>query len=326
VEWDLGERILLARSPCYSGNFPGNAEQVECTIFPDLESALEAYADNSVDAVSMINADPDTTAWAQELYGDELVSIPYPTVLYLSFRTDKPPFNDIRVRKAFISAVDREALSKNAFYGQRMPAVGGFVPPGMPAHSPSIGLPFDPELARHLLAQAGYPGGRGFPEISWIHGRSSRTQLVIDFMQTAWKENLGLELDPRGMDEWGAFLEKATKDPANLTIIGWGADYPDPECMLSSTFHSKEGENIPRWQNERFDALVEEAGWTTDQARRVKLYQEADRILVADEAVVMPISYREGRLLVKSRVVLPRTLSIQLPLKNVILKGGIIET
>jgi len=325
AEWEHARRIILIRNPYYRGPFVGNVEQVECIIFPDVESALEAYANTSVDLVSMFNADPDSTVRAHKLFDDELVSIPYPTVLYLSFRADKTPFNDVRVRKAFIHAVDREALSKNAFFGQRMPALGGFVPPGMPAYSPDIGLPFDPELARQLLAQAGFPGGRGFPEVSWLHGRSSKTQLVIDFMQTAWMEILGLELHPQGMDEWGAFLEKATTDPANLTMIGWGADYPDPECMLTSTFHSKEGENIPRWWNERFDALVEEAGRITDQTKRIKLYQEADRILVAEEAVVMPISYREGRLLVKPYVILPGTLSIQLPLKNVILKGGIIE-
>jgi ABC-type oligopeptide transport system substrate-binding subunit len=97
-----------------------------------------------------------------------------------------------------------------------------------------------------------------------------------------------------------------------LTILGWSADYPDPDVMLRVTFHSDEGLNIPRWHNSRFDTLVETAKRITDQGNRMELYREADRILVAEETVIMPLGYANGWMLVKPWVSLPRTLSVQM--------------
>ena len=270
----------------------------------------------------MFNADPGTIERAHEQYGQELVSIPYPTVLYLAFRSDIPPFSDVKVRKAFIHAIDRVKLAEHAFHGLRKPALGGFIPPGLPGHSPTIGLPYEPDLSHRLLAQAGYSNGGDFPSVSWIHGRSSSGERVVTYLRTAWQQILGLDLEPERMGDWSKFLDRTIHDPAQLTLIGWGADFPDPDMMLRTTFHSVEGRNIPRWHNRNYDSLVDEAGRVSDQKKRVSLYQEADRILVAEQAVVMPISYGEGRMLVKPWVYLPPMLSIQLPLKNVVVKGG----
>ena len=317
--WERGERLVLRRNPFYHGPFPGNVARIECMVFSGFESALKAYAENAVDAVSMLNADPHTIGRARAAHGDELVFIPRPNTLYLAFRSDKPPFDDVRVRRAFVHAVDREALLKEAFYDERLPATGGFVPPGMPGHSPGIGLAFDPERARCLLAQAGYPGGQGFLKVSWLHASRRRGERVIPFLQSSWRQNLGLDLESRSL-EWGTFLERLASDPAHLTVVGWGADFPDPDGMLRVTFHSKEGPNDPRWHSTRFDALVEEAGRVTDHARRMKLYQEADRILVAEEVVVMPLAYGRERILVKPWIESPQSLTVSLPLKDVVVE------
>jgi ABC-type oligopeptide transport system substrate-binding subunit len=101
-------------------------------------------------------------------------------------------------------------------------------------------------------------------------------------------------------------------------LLAWSADYPDPDNWLRVNFHSTQGMNRPRWDNARFDALVEEAARVTDQARRMELYQEADRILVAEEAVIMPLSYGRGRMLAKPWVTLPRLAPVPLRLKDVV--------
>ena len=111
-------------------------------------------------------------------------------------------------------------------------------------------------------------------------------------------------------------MDRMSRQTAHLTMLGWGADYPDPDFMLRVTFHSRMGVAKQGWQNARFDALVEEAARTADHARRMALYQEADRLLVADEAAVMPLSYGSGRVLAKPWVKLPRTLSVQMPLEQ----------
>jgi ABC-type oligopeptide transport system substrate-binding subunit/class 3 adenylate cyclase len=319
LEWERGKGLVLGRNPFYGGRCHGNIERVQCQVFTDFGLALEAYASDVVDAVSMITADPATTARARATHGREFVLIPRLSTFYLMFRMDRPPFDDARVRRAFVQAVDREALAKEAFQSQRLPGGGGFVPPDMPGHSPDIGLAYDPDQARRLLAQAGYPNGQGFPQVTWLHSRGSPDEPVVPFLRKAWHKGLGLNLEPRSL-EWGAFRDRVDRDPVHLTLLAWSADYPDPDNWLRVNFHSTQGMNRPRWHNARFDALVEEAARVADQARRMELYQEADRILVAEEVVIMPLSYGRGRMLAKPWVTLPQMAPVPLRLKDVVVE------
>jgi oligopeptide transport system substrate-binding protein len=318
-EWRRGESLLLGRNPSYDGLFPGNAGLVQCRVFVDFEPVLEAYAAGDLDAISMINADPGTVTLALALHGDELLFTPQPSTYFLAFLVDRPPFDDVRVRRAFVHAVDREALVRQASMGQYLPATGGFVPPGMPGHSPGIGLAYNPQLAHDLLVQAGYPGGQGLPQVSWVHLVGLAGEPVVPFLQKAWRKNLGVRLEAESL-EWESFMERLGRDPAHLTLLGWLADYPDPDAFLRVTFHSTEGNNDPHWHNARFDGLVEEAARVADQTRRLELYGEADRILVAGEAVVMPLGYAQGRILAKPWVTIPRVPPVLMRLKSIFLQ------
>ncbi len=320
AEWQRGEKLVLSKNPFYHGRFPGNAERVECPIFTDFGPVLEAYAADALDAISMITADPGTIARARAAHGRELVYIPQPSTYHLVFRADRPPFDDVRVRQAFVHAVDRDTLAREAWGGQYLPGTGGFVPPGMPGHSTGIGLAYDPERARGLLAQAGYPGGQDFPRVTWLYsGGSPAEPPVVPFLRKAWRKNLGLSLEAQSV-EWEAFIERRDRDPAHLALWGWLADYPDPDALLRVLFHSTEGINPPRWHNARFDALVEEAACVADQTRRMELYREADRILVAEKAVIMPLGYARGRILVKPWVTMPRVPPALMRLKHIVLQ------
>jgi ABC-type oligopeptide transport system substrate-binding subunit/class 3 adenylate cyclase len=314
TEWDKDQKMVLVKNPHYFGFFPGNTERIECVVYPDYEQALMAYAQGEVDAVSMINADPAIVAQAQVSYPDELVSLPIPTIFYLNFRTDEPPFNDLRVRQAFVHAVDRQSLVEKVFQNQRLPAVGGFIPPGLPAHSPEIGLAFDPHQAQQLLNQAGFASGKGFPQVILIHGIGG--EKVIQFLRTSWQDYLGISIQTESLpgDE---LFDRLAQNPAHLSLTGWSADYPDPDNMLRVTFHSREGINDIRWQNPSFDPLIEEACQVTDHLQRMELYRQADRILVADEAVVMPLTYGQRRMLAKNHIELPRMPHFQILFKHI---------
>jgi ABC-type oligopeptide transport system substrate-binding subunit/DNA-binding SARP family transcriptional activator len=319
--WTPGKGMVLTRNPHYQGALPGNVERVECSCRASYERALAAYAREEIDVVSLLNADPGTVARARAAYGDELIFFPRLVTFYLLFRADRPPFDDARVRRALAHALDREALARYAFQDQRLPATGGFVPPGMAGHSPGIGLAYDPERARCLLAAAGYPHGQGFPHVTWIHAQRSEDERIVSFLRASWREHLALDL-PAASAAWETFLDRVEHDPADVTLIGWGADYPDPDFMLRVPFHSQTGATAAGWKNDRFDELVETAASTTDHARRMALYQEADRILVAEEAAVVPLSYGRGRMLARPWVSLPPTLSVRMPLQNVVVQRG----
>ncbi|MDX1414485.1 MAG: ABC transporter substrate-binding protein [Candidatus Promineifilaceae bacterium] len=305
---------LLSRNPHYAGTFRGNVERVKCTIIDDYQPVLRQFKQGKFDAVNLRQAGPEIVSQARQTFGDSVLLIPRWSTLYLSFRCDKPPFNDRRVRQALAMALDRAALTERGFQGLRLAADGGFVPPGMPGHSPGIALPYDPAKARALLVRAGYPGGRGFLPVEWA--ASPGGDQVLSFIRHAWQENLGLSIQPARLD-WEVFMARLNDDPAHLTLLGWGADIPDPQNMLLATFHSQEGFNMPRWQNQQFDDLTAAAESVIDHERRMALYQQADRILVAKETAVLPLCYDQGRFLVEPWVRFPSSPMFAMPLRLV---------
>jgi len=164
--WERGESMLLERNPTYHGRFTGNLQQVKLSFFlVGSVRLLQMYEEDGLETIffgDLSRADWDR---ARQRHAGEYVSAPWLATFYIGFDVTRPPFDDPRVRRAFTLATDRERLADVAMRGYVSPATGGFVPPGMPGHSPGTGLPYDPEGARHLLAEAGYPGGLGFPVV-----------------------------------------------------------------------------------------------------------------------------------------------------------------
>jgi len=106
----------------------------------------------------------------RQKHPDEYLASPNLGLQYLGFRINHSPFVDQRVRQSFVMAIDRERYADEFLRGFAFPATGGFVPPGMPGHSPGIGLKFLPQRARQLLEEAGYPDGADFPAVEFVAG------------------------------------------------------------------------------------------------------------------------------------------------------------
>jgi ABC-type oligopeptide transport system substrate-binding subunit/DNA-binding SARP family transcriptional activator len=286
--WSQGQSIVLSRNPGYHGRFTGNLERVEL-LLQRMEPAakLEMYEADGLDILDLPSLEVDR---ARQNHAGEFISFPTLYTEYVGFDASRPPFDDPRVRRAFALATDRETLANVAFRGYVSPATGGFVPPGIPGHSVGIGLPYDPEQARRLLAEAGYPDGRGFPDVD-----SPTRRAVLphpEYLQTQWWENLGIEITWDVM-EWAIYLEKL-EEPPHMFLMGWLADYHDPDNFLRVGLWRER----VRWQNEGYDRLVEEARRVTDQGARMQLYRQAERILV-EEAAIIPLYYGRQHLLVK---------------------------
>ena len=162
----------------------------------------------------------------------------------------------------------------------------------MPGHSPGIGLPYDPESARHLLAEAGYPGGRGFPGLECLARDDPGFDLLCEHLQTQWLENLGVEIAWKQI-EWGRFYDSKPEETPHMWMVGWYADYPDPDDFLRIQWWID-----PGWKNDDYDRLVEGARRVMDQPERLRMYQQADGILV-EEAPIMPLAYGRFHMLVK---------------------------
>jgi oligopeptide transport system substrate-binding protein len=285
-----GDRIVLVRNPNYPGSTDGNVQQVELCLSEDWSSLLQLYESDELDVLRLWGIPPHELNRVRHRLVGEYFTWPGASTYYLGFNVSIPPFNDSRVRRAFAMSIDKERCHV-ALQGVVFPAMGGFVSPGIQGHSEGIGLPYDPQQARELLTEAGYPGGRGFPLISAVN--FTEAAQYVDSLQVEWKENLGIEFSWQIL-EWGPYLELFAREPPQLFSMGWVADYPDPDSFLrTSDFRYKTS-----WQSDVYDNLVAEASCATAQVERMRLYREADKILM-EEAIIVPISYYQDHLLVK---------------------------
>lgn len=207
---------------------------------------------------------------------------------YYAFAVDRKPFDNPQVRKAFAMAIDRDVLPK-ILQGGQTPATS-WVPPGMLAHNPEIGLKFNPTEARRLLKEAGYPDGKGLPPIVLGYNTDEEKKLVAEAVQSMWQKHLGVLVRIENQ-EWKVFLKKLQTDPFPVFRSGWGADYPDPDNFMK-LFTSNSGNNHSRWKNPRYDQLLELAARELEAKKRSQLYDDAQRILTETDAAIVPLYWK----------------------------------
>ena len=272
------------------------------------------YKADRLDTFSVYALLPHVIDKARQHHAGDYVLMPALDTHFFGFNVIKTPFDDIRVRRSFVLATDREKLANVVLGGNIFPATGGLVPPGMPGHSAGIALPYDPQGARDLLAAAGYPDGRGFPAIHCLVPTPANT--IKEFSVAQWRDNLGVEIEWESM-EWGEYLKKINSEEApEMGWYGWSADFPDPASFLDGALTI----GMEKWENERFKNLLEKAKRTSAQEERMRLFKQADKILV-EAAAVMPLTYGRWHYFVKPWVSKYPSSAINIfPWKDVILE------
>jgi len=229
---------------------------------------------------------------------------------YYIFNTEKPPLNDWRVRKALTLAISRKDITEKVTKAGQLPALA-WVPPDIPDAKPGpdfreVGGNYfkdnDVETARALLAEAGYPGGKGMPPLEILYNTSEAHKAIAEVIQEMWKKNLGIENVTLTNQEWKVYL--ATRDAGTFMIAraGWLGDYNDPMTFLDM-WVTGGGNNNSRWSNKEYDALVTKARLETDPVKRMQMLHELEDMLFADGAwPIMPIYYYVDSYLMKDYV------------------------
>ncbi len=304
--WEQSNFIELLANDHFYGGRPA-LDRVVIRIIENHQSALQEYRAGGLDSLDEAPS-PDTPEVYKELE-PEIKKYPFIATGYIGFNLGLPPFKgNAALRKAFNYAVDKKYLWEVLMPGGDIPA-RGIIPPGIPGYDPDLpGYPCDPEKAKALLAEAGYPGGRGLPPVAlWVNTSESNRRIAQQIQADLKK--IGVNLAIREVD-WGAYLKavEGTKDTpgeAQMFRFAWNLDYPDADAILRAELHSSnigpQG-NYFRYKNPEFDRLVDEALRLTDPQARAELYRRAERIAVMDDAVWLFLNYMQSYTLFKPYV------------------------
>ena len=282
ASWKHEDHIELRANPKYFKGKPA-MERVTMFMVNEKTTALAMYEQGQLDFID--NHSIPTLEKKRFAKERGFKNVPQLRGYYYGFTTDRKPFNDARVRRAFSMAIDRETFPK-VLQGGEQPAAS-WIPPGMLAHNNNIGVKFNPPEARRLLREAGYPDGKGLPRIVLAYNTEEDHKLVAEAVQGMWQRNLGVVV---GLDnqEWKVYLKKLQNDPPHVFRMGWGADYPDPDNFMK-LFTANSGNNHTRWKNSRYDQLLEAAARELDASKRAKLYDEAQKILCDTDLPIVPL-------------------------------------
>jgi len=218
---------------------------------------------------------------------------PFGATTFLRFNVKRKPFDDVRVRKALALAIDKEDIvTKITRSGE--PVANTLVPPGSAGYTPPEGMRYNVEEARRLLAEAGYPNGQGFPDVTMLYPERGTFWIELATeMQALWRRDLGISSIHLQGQEWLVYLNTQELINFDLDISDWIGDYNDPQTFLDM-FVTGGGNNETNWGDPQYDQMLEASGRTVDPAQRMKIFHDMEKILVEDEAPIAPIYFWVG--------------------------------
>src|SRR5213080_1638620 len=282
VAWDRGQRVVLERNAQYWKS-PVKVERVIYRPIVEDQARLTELLTGALDLI--VGTPPDYVGQLESSGKVTLLKQVGAHVWYLGINNQKKPFDDKRVRQALNYAVNKDAIVRDVLKGTGTLSRGPVLPNTWGADSALKPYPYDPERARKLLAEAGYPSG--FSTTLWVPESGSGMQAPVP-MSTVIQSNLkavGVTVTLQTM-EWGAYLAKLRTKEQELFALSWMAGTEDPDMVMYPLLHSSQwtpaGPNRALYKNERFDELLHQARLTTDQKKRADLYRQAQRILVDD--------------------------------------------
>jgi len=290
LEWQHAYQIKRERNPDYFGDRPG-LDRVIFYMVEESSTALSLYLTGDLDVVHPMPP-PSIPTYENS---PEYVSYPYFACYYYGFNVSKPPVDDPMVRAALAHAVDRSQIPK-IIKGHQLPNAT-LIPIGLPGANTSLGREFDPDRARKLLAEAGYPGGAGLPAITIGYNTQESHKMLAEFVQQQWNENLGIKVELRNM-EWKVYLKELQHDPPHVWRLGWILDYPDPDAIMT-VFLSNSGNNHTRWKSAEYDELVLKASVERDPGARQRSYDRAQELLCREQTVIIPLYTYSINMMVK---------------------------
>ena len=300
--YEIGETIILGRNDLYHLG-PPFLDTVEFILSGG--DPMLMYENDEIHLTGLGLADLERVQDPDNPLRAELATAPPSfSVSFIGLNVNEPPFDDPKFRLALNYAVNKKEIATSALSDLVVPAVG-VIPPGFPSYNTDLkGYGYDPEKAKRLLSESRYGADTGsIPRITLsIAGNfGASVGLDMEVMLRSWEETLGVEVEIQ-QTEWATFLQDLHKRRFQMFVIGWGADYPDPENFLDILFHSESTNNWGAYSNREVDSLLEKARVEPDQVARFQQYNVIEQLIV-DDAPWVPLWHStERKVLIKPQV------------------------
>jgi oligopeptide transport system substrate-binding protein len=290
--------VVLERNADYYGTVAG----VGSLVFQILSGVpMNLYETGEIDVTGVYADYIDRVTDKAGPFYQQLNMIPELSFQYIGFDSTRAPFDDVKVRQAFSMAVDKEKLANLTFRNMAQTAYG-ILPPGIPGYNQGLaGLKYDVAKAKELIAASKYGSAAKLPPITiTTSGWGGNVSGALEAIVNEWRLNLGVEVTIRQIEPQ-RFLYHLKEERDEMFMMGWVADYPHPQDFLDILFHSGVDNNHGEYSNAEVDRLLEQAAVEPDRVASLKLYQQAEQILVND-AACLPLLFGQNYYLVKPYV------------------------
>ena len=281
--WELNKKIVVERNPYY-----WDADVVKLNEMHFYPVQNESTEDRMFRAgqLHVTNVVPlEKCPVYIEENNPNLRIEPYMGTYFYRTNTTIDALKDKRVRKALAFAINRKQVVERVSKCGQQPAYS-FTPPGSDGYYPDTSIPFNPDLAKQLLSEAGYPNGDGFPKLEILFNTQEGHRKIALAIQQMWQENLGIQVELVNQD-WKVYLSRERVGDFQISRAGWIGDYEDPNTFLD-TLRPNRGNNKTGWENQKYDDLLSLANRTIDRDKRYEILNEAEKLLI-DEMPIIPI-------------------------------------
>lgn len=281
--WRRTDHIEVERNPYYWNAANVTLNGIRFLPITNLYTEGRMFRDGQLHLTYA--ATPEVVDLMKKEHPEELRQEPYVGTVFYRFNTTRSPLDDVRVRQALNFAIDRSALCDIVFRGYK-PAYA--ITPPMGSYDPPHIAGLDKEKARRLLAEAGFPDGKGFPRLKVLIASRETAATLAQAMQAMWRDTLGIDVEIENK-EWNAYLVAMQELDYDIAFGGWIGDYLDPLTFLEM-WTPGNGNNNTGWDSPAYVDLIQKSFSETDTARRYELLQQAEKILI-DDAPILPIAW-----------------------------------
>jgi oligopeptide transport system substrate-binding protein len=294
----IRDRVRLVRSDNYWDREHVKLHTVDALSIDNRTTALNLYMTSAIDWVTVPPAEVIREFLKERPKRTDFNPAPQLSTYFFLLNTTRPPLNDKRVRHALSMALDRDEITRVATGAGEIPAYS-LVPPSVPGYHKQECKRGDPEAARKLMAEAGYPGGRGFPRIEILYNTDQAHQAIAELVRKQWQHDLGITTTLRN-EEWGSYQDTIQQLKFVVARRAWVGDYLDPNTFLDMYLTGGENNNTG-FANPQYDKIIADAATEPDENKRMRIMESAERMLM-EEMPIIPVYFYVSRNVVRQRV------------------------